>query len=679
MSYLSQYLPFYLSGPPIAVSTKPAKGVSAFKATLHGSVDPDNAATSYWFEYWKEGEEGKPAFAPLAKGGDAGEGSEVVAVSERIEGLQKNTTYYFRLAASNENGEAQGEVLSFFTLRSAVAVVREYPPDQLAWRIDPPGGAPNRLGAEEPLAENVLDDCQLVSEMQGGYKEAKTTLARDPRLPWPDLMPYGEVTVYGPGVDKRWEGRGEKPPGGIGGQSSVEFTAVGHAAALEDNKGLLGLGYIHSDLRDWGDPSTDRKADLIGYGYSTAAATSVGWQGNEPEASPPMLMLDFSNVETVAGKSMLGYAEFDGGAPIGRLLYQLKVLAGPEGSPAWADAVAAAADSRFKEALALGADLNATSGTGEMAANAGARFASVASYYSDAGGTHMSDIHGWLLKVLGNHKLALQGTWPDIGFTAKQMLGHAIPLYSYLEARDEDLQDDGFLIPHAWFTSAGELASVVKELTKYGLLDWFVYGEKRFQLRFPGTYGRRWLVPASQSEFQEDGLDGSRLWKDIVVQFQDYSGRTVTVGPPGSGATVESTALEITDPDHPAVRAVNIYGDKFVRRDLLVATGVLDIASATKLGENWLAEANELNRSGSLDLVGYIMDDRTMMRPASEVKAGDLVKPLGSGDASYRKITHCDYQHSERKAACSLDAPPEGIAALQERFQIELQARGLAS
>jgi hypothetical protein len=558
-----------------------------------------------------------------------------------------------------------------------VAVAREFPPDDLAVRISDPrtGRTISRLAADEGRDENVINDLSFSSEMQGGCKESAGTLPRSARIRWSDLDPYLDKTIYGPGVDEVWWGRIDKPQGSEGSQALVEPKGIGHLAALEDDSAVLGLGFINSDLTAWGDPSLDRKVALAKAGVKFAPSISVGWQGEEPGGAPPRLLMDFTNVETTAEAPMLGYAVFNSnGVPIGRVLYELAVLTGPEVVAGWLDQIQGARNAAFTEGFASGVDHDATDVVGSFEPGEGSRYVAAVSQYTDSvSGTKMSDLHAWLLKVVGEHGLALQGTWPYVGFTAKQMLGYAVPRYSYLKARDEDLEDDDFIIPHAWFAEPGDMATVVRELTKYGLLDWFVKDGKRLQLRFPGTYGRRWVAAPGPAELSEDGQDGTRGWRDIVVAFQDVDGTTKYVGPPGSGATYEYAGLEITDPDHPAVRA------GITRRDLLVTKSVSDLPTSIKLGENWLKAANELSKAGSCNLSGYVMDDRGILRPAAQVEAGDEVFFPGATDSSYRRITHVDYQHSERKAACKLDAPPDGLAALQERFQVELSSWGISA
>lgn len=555
-----------------------------------------------------------------------------------------------------------------------IAVLREHPPDRMAIRISDPktGRTIARLAEDEADLSNVINSIGYDSEMQGGSKTLKGNLGRDPRVPWSDLPAYADVTAYSDGVEELWWGRIEKLQGAEGDRTGVDLEAVGHIAALEDDKACLGLGFINADQSQWGEPSVERRKRLIEANIPLVANTSFGFGSMEDESEPPAVLNDFNGVVSTAGKSEAGEADFDsGGVDIDQVLYDYRVLAVPDA--AFDSTMALGTTDTFATAE-VGTDHKGTTALQQQvtAPGPGYRFARLRDLFGGAYEGQMTNLFAWqYLRVLARTGLTLQGTWPNVGYTARQMLGYAVPRYSYLKARDEDLEDDGFVIPHAWFSEPGMLADVVKELTKFGLLDWFIYEGKRLQLRYPGTYGRFWQAAPGAAELKETGLDANRLWREIVVAFQDVDGSTKYVGPPGSGAHIEDATLEITDPDHPAVRA------EITRKDLLVMKGVGDVPTAIKIGVNWLSEANELSHAGECNLRDWVMSDKGVWYPTSHVKAGDYVRFPGR-DSSYRKITAAPYERDERNAHCTLDAPPDGIAALEERFQVELRPFGLA-
>lgn len=565
-----------------------------------------------------------------------------------------------------------------------VAVTRELPPDQLAWRVDPPQGAPSRWAADEPLAENVADDIKLSDEMPGGDKEGSTVLARNPRIPWPDLAPFSDISVYGPGVNEVGRYRLDKAPESDGDRMAIDPAAVGWKACLDDDdKSIIGPGFIDSDLSKWGELSTARRLVLSEAKIKLIASVSVGGSPVNPEDVGAAIIVDFNGMTTLeAPDTEAGEVDYDsGGIDIGSVRYNnLGDLSGGGANSDWESDISIGRTDTFGPGSISGTDHDASAASNKSvdATGPGFKFARIRNRFAAASeGAPLTRIFGWQPKVIGNHGLTPQGTWPNIGFTCSQMLGYAIPLYTPLECDpEEDLEDSGYIIGQAWFSDPGPLSQVVQELTKYELLDWFVYG-KRFQLRRPGTYGRKWQAYAGPSGLQEQGEDAARSWKEIVVRWQDVDGKSYTVGPPGSGAHVETAALEVTDPDHPAVKAEEAYGPNFNRKDLLDLGGISTAARAIEVGERWLKEANLLSRSGSCTLSGYVLDDRGIMRPVSQVRAGDEIRFPDSGDSSYRRITSRSYDHNSRTTSLSLDAPSQGLSALLERLQAGIKSLAL--
>ncbi len=99
--------------PGPASITKPATHVGSSRATLNASVDPEGLETTYRFEYGEDKAYGSefPA-SPKA----IGSGEEGVEVSEVLKGLKPQSTYHFRVAATNSEGTTYGEDRSFTTL-----------------------------------------------------------------------------------------------------------------------------------------------------------------------------------------------------------------------------------------------------------------------------------------------------------------------------------------------------------------------------------------------------------------------------------------------------------------------------------------------------------------------------------------------------------------------------------
>jgi alpha-tubulin suppressor-like RCC1 family protein len=98
-----------VSGPPL-VSTGAASAVTATGAVLAGTVDARGSQTAFVFEYGTT-----TAFGSLSAVDNAGRGSGWQSVTLPLAGLAPNTTYLYRLVASNADGTATGSVASLTT------------------------------------------------------------------------------------------------------------------------------------------------------------------------------------------------------------------------------------------------------------------------------------------------------------------------------------------------------------------------------------------------------------------------------------------------------------------------------------------------------------------------------------------------------------------------------------
>ena len=144
--------------PPVAV-TGAADSLTETTANLNGSVDPNGTATTYHFEYGTSA--GYGLVTPEA---DAGAGTDPAAVQAPITGLTRNTTYHYRLVAT------QGTVPVFGADRTFRTATGPVPPRvkatgsrevQLAQRAADHPGRPQRAGDDRALRVRPLDRLRL--------------------------------------------------------------------------------------------------------------------------------------------------------------------------------------------------------------------------------------------------------------------------------------------------------------------------------------------------------------------------------------------------------------------------------------------------------------------------------------------------------------------------------------
>ncbi len=99
-----------LTGAPIAI-TGVATNIVAEGATLNGTVNPEGKETKYDFEYGLEKEKYTNKTAEVS----AGSGTSNVEESKAITGFTPETTYHFRIVASNGTETTHGEDHTFTT------------------------------------------------------------------------------------------------------------------------------------------------------------------------------------------------------------------------------------------------------------------------------------------------------------------------------------------------------------------------------------------------------------------------------------------------------------------------------------------------------------------------------------------------------------------------------------
>ncbi len=95
---------------PPGVVTNAASSITTNAATVTGRVDPNGAATSYQIQYGTTASYGLTS-ASL----NAGSGANAVAFSVRLAKLTQNTTYHFRVVATNAAGTSRSGDRSFRT------------------------------------------------------------------------------------------------------------------------------------------------------------------------------------------------------------------------------------------------------------------------------------------------------------------------------------------------------------------------------------------------------------------------------------------------------------------------------------------------------------------------------------------------------------------------------------
>ncbi|HET9592447.1 MAG TPA: plastocyanin/azurin family copper-binding protein [Solirubrobacterales bacterium] len=175
-----------VSGPAApVVSTGSASALSETEATLNGTVNPSEQATTYLFEYGATA-----AYGQKTSEEPAGSGTSPVPESATVSALSAGTTYHFRLVAKNATGTSHGLDRTFRTAGGT----SEPPPTT----EPPPVQSPAPSPSSPPLALNPAPPAIVISP---ATVDTKFTLK--PRAKTKDRTPTFKFTATTPGATFR--------------------------------------------------------------------------------------------------------------------------------------------------------------------------------------------------------------------------------------------------------------------------------------------------------------------------------------------------------------------------------------------------------------------------------------------------------------------------------------------
>jgi len=109
------------------VSTGTATAVTQTSAKLRGTVNPQGSLTTYYFQYGKT-----TAYGAQTGPASAGAGTKGVAVNADVVGLTPNTTYHFRVVATNVAGATVGTDKTFTTPKQPLGFAVTATPNPVA-------------------------------------------------------------------------------------------------------------------------------------------------------------------------------------------------------------------------------------------------------------------------------------------------------------------------------------------------------------------------------------------------------------------------------------------------------------------------------------------------------------------------------------------------------------------
>lgn len=188
----------FLPGAAPTVTTLAATLVGATGATLNGNVNPNGLATDAWFEW---GTSPSLATFDTSLHQALGTGTNSQLVTATLTGLSPETTYYYRVSASNATGMSNGSIASFTTASPLFfGVVSTTPADKAT---DIPLGSVVTVTFNRDVDPPTLVGAITVSSFMGDHPGAISYSTTTNTATFTPTAPFAPLTDYTVTVDDK--------------------------------------------------------------------------------------------------------------------------------------------------------------------------------------------------------------------------------------------------------------------------------------------------------------------------------------------------------------------------------------------------------------------------------------------------------------------------------------------
>jgi hypothetical protein len=180
----------FATPPPPSIDAAAAQNLTPTEADLTAEINPNGADTTYRFDYGTDTSYGQTVPVPDA---DIGSGTTDVAVTQHITGLSPNTTYHWRILATNANGTSGADADHTFIYPTTGGGL----PDNRAYeQVTPPdknGALIGRLAFGGPRPALSEDGSRLILTTDQCFADAGSC----PGLRGADGTPYAFARAGG--------------------------------------------------------------------------------------------------------------------------------------------------------------------------------------------------------------------------------------------------------------------------------------------------------------------------------------------------------------------------------------------------------------------------------------------------------------------------------------------------
>lgn len=648
-------------GTAPTATTEAALLVKKNSAELRGLVNPKGTATNCWFEYGTTTSYGfKTAVKP------AGAGSSNVLAHEIIEGLKPGSTYHFRLVAESVNGRTNGADFSFVTTGTKIRQRRK-PSLALDVEIETPDGT-YRLPAGAKNPRNKPRNISFGTQRGEGFGIATVTLSREIFKDYPDIGLLDTWRFINQSGDIVYEGRLQSIPRLNDPEEEIAINLIGWMSYLRGKK--ISPLLIESRLSLWGDPSTQRRINLINSNVRCISPT-VGWA--DTTATQPGVVADFTSIITSTGRTDRLEAWFyGGGEDIGGLLYCFKNLVGAGSESAWETKAYLVKDdgaSSYDPGVEHNGFTNSNPYETLGATVSGRKYALlISSRFDNSNGVALPDIQCWdYPKILGTHGLTLRGSYPNIGVGLTDAMRYVVQTY-YPKIKWAG-EDNNYTVQQATWHDGSQFGyDILKQLNNLALWELNMWENRELHFEAADLTKIDWQFKTTDEgvkvNFEGDSIEN--FANGCSVRYTDFSSISHTLYP------TDHAELRDENEDNPYNQHDE---DGWTDCDIPYQCSE---AEALQFGIVYLEEFNRPKRPGSYTITGgYIKDAAGHRQPGFGVRNGQTAGIMDKIDDEPRLIVATNWDDTTKALNITVDAPDKLLDAIVARQELVRTAKGL--
>lgn len=543
-------------------------------------------------------------------------------------------------------------------------------PVSIAVEVVPRDSDATIIGPDE--AELRVGGGSLQTELNGGFGPANVTIPTSAANVSPKTWLLRPVRLFDASTDQTlYEGRivNIAKSG-----TQVTLECEGWAKHLGDDETAREI-FIDREVTAWGGPSLQREASILTGPYDfTKGHFETRDAGS---AATPALTFSFESFS--AGINEIIEVWYGFGIELGEIDYDWTTLKAGTVNVA----VYACPDDTAGGTIQLLKTHTSTSTAGvTQAVSPGNKNLLVQLVYGgEFVGPSIGDTYSMQdVRVKGRHGIEAHGSGVEEGLYVSDMVRYIVTRWAPLLRIGSSFESTSFSVPQAAFKDPGTALAMIESLLLFGgsgaqPLDWGVYNKRELFMAEPGKYGRTWRVRNDQTAESEDqGADSTERINGVMISYDPGDGQKRSIGPIGSGASVETAELEDTSPSNPA----NSDGARHWRS---YDAGIMNESQAKLVAGLILAQSASIKWRGAITVKGWAQLDGGGWYPAALMRSGDrvIVEDDPADDFDPRQIRNTTYDFASDVVGCSVGAPPDWLDVLLARAGVTLQARGITA